>query len=372
MKISFVGDIMLGRFVGEKYATQAYQVLSPGILSLLEQSEYRIANLESPVVDVLSTDSLKFSANPSLLSQFKWVSCFSLSNNHINDFGTAGMWQTISHLKENSINYNGLFSNTYEPFLIDDGVNKVAIVMCADMMNYEFDENCIYKTIRIDDLLLNEVIIKYKGLGYLVILYAHVGILFTRYPNPLIRDFVHQQVDNGVDCIITVHSHVLGGMESYKGVPIFYSLGDFLMDGASFRRRKSCVLNLTIIDNRIVNWDITPTITDLDFQVKIADDRLQKEILKSFNMVSLRMQDYNFDYNSFYKFQYKKELLYHSMSTLKYTYNTKGIYGLLKILGVRFYDVLAMIRRMCTDRSKMRYDSDAVSKKHKLSNEDIK
>lgn len=138
------------------------------------------------------------------------------------------------------------------------------------MMNYEFDENCIYKTIRIDDSLLNEVINKYKGLGYLVILYAHVGSLFTRYPNPQIRDFVHQQVDKGVDCIITVHSHVLGGMEVYKDVPIFYSLGDFLMDGASFRRRRSCVLNLSIVDNRIVNWDIIPTITDLDSQVKMA------------------------------------------------------------------------------------------------------
>ena len=28
MKISFVGDIMQGRFIGEKYAINAYQMLS--------------------------------------------------------------------------------------------------------------------------------------------------------------------------------------------------------------------------------------------------------------------------------------------------------------------------------------------------------
>lgn len=45
----------------------------PEILSLLEQSECKVANLESPVVADYSTDSLRFSADPSLLNQFKWV-----------------------------------------------------------------------------------------------------------------------------------------------------------------------------------------------------------------------------------------------------------------------------------------------------------
>lgn len=84
------------------------------------------------------------------------------------------------------------------------------------------------------------------------------------------------------------------------------------------------------------------------------------------------MQDCYSDYNSFYNFQYKKELLHHSVSMLKSVYKPKGVCGLLRILRVRIYDVLAMIHRMCTDRSNMRYDSDAVSKKHKLSNEDIR
>lgn len=88
--ISFIGDIMLGRFVAEHFTIKPYQLISGDLIEELKSSDVRIANLESPVSSVESEDSLRFAANPKLLDQFKWVDCFSLSNNHINDFGIQG------------------------------------------------------------------------------------------------------------------------------------------------------------------------------------------------------------------------------------------------------------------------------------------
>ena len=156
IKVSIIGDIMLGRFVAEKYSQRPYQLVSTKVLSKLKESSVCVANLESPVVSGDSEDSLKFAANTNLLDQFKWVDCFSLSNNHINDFGSNGMTETLEALKGKSINCNGLYERDYTPFLIEQNGERIAVITCADMMNYEFSDDCPYKTLRVNQP--NEII----------------------------------------------------------------------------------------------------------------------------------------------------------------------------------------------------------------------
>lgn len=93
--VDFIGDIMLGRFVAERYVERPYQIVFPNLIKTLSEADVIIANLESPISSQSTDDSLRFAANSELLDQFKWVDCFSLSNNHINDFGTLGMIETL-------------------------------------------------------------------------------------------------------------------------------------------------------------------------------------------------------------------------------------------------------------------------------------
>lgn len=226
------------------------------------------------------------------------------------------MTDTMCHLKEVSIGYNGLFEKDYFPFIIEEGSNRIAVVTCTDMLNYEFSYNCRYKVLRVDQPLLNEVIKEYKSNDYFVILFAHVGSLFCRYPNPLIHDILYGLIDNGADCIVTAHSHCLGGMDVYKGVPIFYSLGDFLMDGSSFRRRQAGMLQLEIKNNVLKDWVLLPVVTNTDLTVVLPDEKQKKNILKSFNCVTQRILKNKDNYQNFYARQYKKEMFNHSVSTL--------------------------------------------------------
>lgn len=364
-KINFIGDVMLGRFVAERYVQKPYQLISDDVRSVLNDVDNCIANLESPISSQTTDDSLKFAANGELLEQFKWVDCFSLSNNHINDFGTEGMKETIEALDAKGIVHNGLYGDTYKPFIIERGDEKIAIITCADMMNYEFSEDCPYKTFRVNRPHEIEACIKYyKAQGYFVILYAHVGMLFTRFPNPVIRNFVHRMVDVGSDCVVTAHPHCLGGYEYYKNKLIVYSLGDFLMDGASFRRRKAGVLKLSIENGNIKEWAIIPVQTNDDLQVHKSDERTARKMHADFEWVAKQIAKHSTDYDNYYKWQYKKELLAHSWSTLLFEYHRRGLKGLLSTLSKRFSAVSSMVRRMITDRSKMSFDADAVSEKN--------
>lgn len=372
MKLSFIGDIMLGRFVQEKYSSQHYDLVSPDVRSKVIDSDVVIANLESPITDEESQNSLAFAGGAKLLSELEWIDLFSLSNNHINDFGDKGISDTISHLEDKGFKHNGIFRDSYKPFLIEENGCKIAIVTCTDMLNYEFDTDGLYKTLRADSPEVNKIIQRYRSKGYYVILFSHCGSLFSRFANPQVRDLLHSAIDNGAKCVVTCHSHCLGGVEIYKDVPIIYSLGDFLMDGGSYRRRKSCILFLQIENNTLIDWRIVPTVTNYQLQTVLPSSKESKAMLQDFEKVSHMMQKERSSYENFYKYQYKKEMIAHSLSTLHFLYDTKGFWGFVKMLKVRWYAVYRMIHRMIFDRSNMRYDADGIDPRHTLKNSDIR
>lgn len=120
------------------------------------------------------------------------------------------------------------------------------------------------------------------------------------------------------------------------------------------------------------DWNITPTYTNFELQTVFPSKRQEKKILKSFDSVSRSLANkVGSGYISFYKYQYKKEIVYHSYSTLAFIYKSKGLKGMLRILRIRIWDIFRMIKRILVNRSKMRYDSDALYKKHQLKNNDI-
>lgn len=362
MRITFIGDIMLGRFVREKYEQSPYEIITKQVKAVFDNSDYVIANLESPVTDEEESDSLKFAASAKMLNQLSWIDCFSLSNNHINDFGEQGMKDTIHSLDTRKMGHNGLFENRYTPIKIEKGGNKIAIITCTDMLNYEFADDCIYKTLRVDHPELKKIIKACKSDGFLTLVFAHVGSLFCRYPNPPIREILYGMIGSGADGIITAHSHCLGGMDKYKGVPIFYSLGDFLMDGSSFRRRSACALHLEIENNKLKEWSIIPVKTSIGLQVVLPSEKEGRKMKSGFEQVSANIQKHNDNYTGFYGRAYKKEMLLHSWSTLCFLYKTKGIKGFARVVATRAREINKMADRMIFGRSKMRYDSDAVGK----------
>jgi poly-gamma-glutamate synthesis protein (capsule biosynthesis protein) len=66
-----------------------------------------------------------------------------------------------------------------------------------------------------------------------LIIQVHAGLEDHDLPLPEWRERYRELIDLGADAIIGSHPHVPQGWETYKGKPIFYSLGNFYFDGES-------------------------------------------------------------------------------------------------------------------------------------------
>ena len=362
---------MLGRLISNKFKHHPYQLVATRVIEDLKKNDLVIANLESPIIrsNIEVKDHMCFSGNPDFMKQLKWVNLFSTANNHINDFGDQGISETLEELDKVGIAHNGVYVNDYIPYIIED--QKLAVITLTDIMNHELGEKSRYGLMRMDNPLVKEVINEYNKKGFFVIVFAHVGMLFTRYPNPITYNYLHQYVDAGAKLIITSHSHCLGGMERYKGVPIIHSIGDFLMDGASFRRRRAAYLSVDFDNQEIKEIKVTPVCTTDELYTDYPDDRTKKKMLKSFYEVGSKIDINSSRYEEFYKRQYNKEIIAHSLSTLYFLYKKEGLLGLMKTVWVRMEDVIRIIKWSVTDRSKVQSDKDALNVKKVLSEKDI-
>lgn len=374
MKITFIGDVMLGRMIGSKYYKEPYKIVSDELIKEARDADYVIANLESPVVKTAKTegDHLQFAGNPDILAELKWIDAFSLSNNHINDCGELGMDETVAILDDKAFKHNGLYQENYQPLLVEQGREKIAVVTVTDMMNIPLAECYKWKTLRVGDEKVLETIKEWKEKGWFVILFAHIGILFSRYPNPVTVDYLHSCIDNGVDAVVTAHSHCLGCMEMYHDVPILHSLGDFVMDGNSFRRRRSGILKLEITDGKVKDWKIIPAEINEEYVTVSPSEKVGKSMLAVFAQCSEKLAKNADRYTKFFKWQYKQEMIQHTSSTISYLVHTKGVGGMLKMVFMRFEEVGRMFKWVSKDRSYDRRDDDAIkADRKKFRQEDL-
>lgn len=374
-RIAFLGDVMLGRVIGQRYGKQTYPIVEQSLREKITKgADLVLANLESPVAYKSQTegDHLQFRGNPDTLEELKWIDAFTLSNNHITDCGTDGITETIEILEHKGFKHNGIFNGEYEPFVLEKNGEKIAIIVATDMLNIPFAEDCKWKTLRVGDKAVMEMIKECHEKEYCVILYAHIGMLFTRYPNPFTSDYLHECVDNGADIVVTAHSHCLGGMEEYKGKPIFHSLGDFVMDGNSFRRRQSAALKLDIEGRSVKSWGIVPAIIDMNYLTVCPDEKTEVKMRKSFDKVTADLKRHTEDYQKFFRIRYKKEMINHTLSTLHFLMKQRGVRGMFKMVWMRLEEVKRMFTWVSKDRSKDRRDDDAIkADRKKFKDEDL-
>jgi hypothetical protein len=71
-----------------------------------------------------------------------------------------------------------------------------------------------------------------------IVISHHGGCGFTGQPLPRTRELAHAAIDAGADAVIGHHPHVLQGIEWYGDRPIFYSLGNLVMQLREGRPRR--------------------------------------------------------------------------------------------------------------------------------------
>ena len=103
------------------------------------------------------------------------------------------------------------------------------------------------------DSLLNRVkAIKMADSTAVVIVNLHWGAEHTLRPLPQQRLEAHALIDAGADVIIGHHTHTLQTTETYRGKPIFYSIGNFIFDQQKALNTRACIVRLRITAEKTV------------------------------------------------------------------------------------------------------------------------
>ncbi len=211
--------------------------LSDDYKKIISESTLRIVNLECPLT---SSDAPIKKSGPPLKASPEYINLLSyagfnvaaLANNHIMDYGSEGLADTLNACEKNKISTVGAGKNINEAsevLIIDaDGIKCSIINLCEQEFsiasanspgaNPSDPVSAFYK------------IKEAREKSDYVLVIFHGGHEYYNLPSLRIKSLFHYFADCGADAVVGHHPHRSGGYEIYNGKPLFYSLGNFLFD----------------------------------------------------------------------------------------------------------------------------------------------
>lgn len=228
-----------------------YDYCFKNVKSIFENDDLTLVNLEVVLTDssnYLKRDDKIFimRGKPEYVNMLTGssVEVCNIANNHITDFGDWGIEQTAELLSENNLGYCG-YGYTYLTEVKDIRVGFVGI-------NYWTTK----------EAEMRETISTMREACDLLIVSMHWGNELAEYPTDYQEEWGHIAVDLGADVVIGHHPHVVQGIETYKGVNIVYSLGNFCFGG-----KKNPTDKDTFIYQTTFTFSNDGTLESTDFEV---------------------------------------------------------------------------------------------------------
>lgn len=293
MKLLIAGDF----YVSDGYKDK--ELIDRSVVDLFANADYRMLNLEFPVTDNIIKNLktgpyLKASGNTvlPLLKKLK-IDGVTLANNHILDYGSEGLFDTIKFLDGNNIKHVGAGANRDEaskPLYIDNDGQMIAVLNFAEKeWSISGDELPGANSLDIIDNI--NQLKKAKEQAKYVIVIIHGGHEYCNYPSPrMVKQYRHY-AENGASVIVGHHTHCIGGYEVHNKVPIFYSLGNYLFTKKSVHPDWYTGLVLEInFDKSAINWHLHPVKQSNDFKLSLIEGNqralVMNDIKKYSNIIS--------------------------------------------------------------------------------------
>jgi poly-gamma-glutamate synthesis protein (capsule biosynthesis protein) len=238
------------------------------LLPRLRGADLRVVNLETPLADggtPAPKDGPNFRTDPSAGAALAAVpfdvAC--LANNHVMDFGAAGLKQTGASLRAAGLRWAGAGANREEagePLLLEAGGSRVAIVnFCEGEDGAGATDECP----GVCGWDVEDVVGRVRAarsLAEVVLVVFHGGREFAPLPPPYVAEALRRIARAGADAVVAHHPHVPQGMEVHQGVPIFFSTGNFVGLGPHDRiyTRIGYAVELSLAQGRVVGFELLP------------------------------------------------------------------------------------------------------------------
>lgn len=219
--ISFAGDCTLGGFKGSGYPFEDYWANGAAyyfsnVKNIFGADDITFVNLEGPLTLNPQTAEKQFPmrGEPKYVEILKAgsVEICNLSNNHIYDCGDIGFYDTVKLLQDNNIKYCG------------EGYTSVIEVRGLKVGFLGFQGWYDGADIRNE---ISAAINQMRPNVDVVIAEFHWGAEKAYFADSTQESLAHFTIDSGADIVVGAHSHVVQGIELYKGKIIAYSLANF-------------------------------------------------------------------------------------------------------------------------------------------------
>lgn len=274
----FVGDVMLARgveFYTEREAGGDYRFPFVRVSSTLRAADLTVGNLEHPVSARGKNQGSQYSlrAKPEAVEGLAdaGFDIVSLANNHMWDWGTDALSDTLLYLDAEGIRHVGAGMNEKDanlPLTVEIFRNSIAFVAWTNL--YPEGLEAKGDAPGISRFRESEAVARVSDLSKtndIVTVLIHFGDEYKTSANDIQKRIARALVDAGADLVIGHHPHVVQEVERYRDGWIAYSLGNFVFDqGFSEETMRGLALRVTVTDGRVTGVEQMPTSMSAHFQ----------------------------------------------------------------------------------------------------------
>ncbi len=273
-----VGDLMLGRSVGNKLQAQGPGVVFGAVSSVLGKADLLAANLECviSVQGVAQPKAFTFRAPPAAVQALAAAGfdVLGLANNHSMDYGIDGLADMLTLLREGGIGTVGAGANAEAaraPLIVTRNGVHVAFLSYVNVpveSRTNFDTRSWAADVERPgvawaepDVVAKDVAAA-KTLADVVVVLLHAGLEGRVEVNSIQRTLAHAAVDAGAALVLGSHSHTLQPVERYNGGLIAYSLGNFVFDGFAPPSNYSAIFMATLTPRGVDSYSWVPVVLE--------------------------------------------------------------------------------------------------------------
>lgn len=254
LTVLFTGDVLLDRGVRPIAERKGVEYLFEEVSPVFREADAVVVNLECPLTDRSAPINKKYIFR----AESRWakdlrnvgITHAAMANNHTNDQGREGLADTYRNLLDADIvplGYGLDINEQLAPAIIEKQGIRVA-VFNATTLGIEnwcrLEGKPGISQPSTDELTEAVSTFKSAHRDTKVVVVLHWGIEFQTTPSIKQRALARNLVDAGADAIIGHHPHVLQPVSTIDGIPVFFSIGNFVFDQHPPQARKSMIARL--------------------------------------------------------------------------------------------------------------------------------
>ncbi|HAI21083.1 MAG TPA: hypothetical protein DCM14_04200 [Clostridiales bacterium UBA8153] len=276
-----VGDVMLGRGVAAKMRLHGLDYPFAQVRELLTGADLVFANLESPLGvrgRPIPNKLIWFRGPPEGAAVLRdaGIDVVAVANNHILDYDTESLMETLGLLHQHGVAWAGAGSNLEEarrPAVLERNGITVAFLAYTEFADANLFWSRRYPRTFLagpqvagcapmDLELITEDVALARTRADIVVVSFHWGQEYVNFPQSYmgqdLQEVARRTIDAGAHLVLGHHPHAIQGIEFYRGAIIAYSLGNFVMDQTRPITTESMILRIGLSAGGVRSLQVLP------------------------------------------------------------------------------------------------------------------